>query len=345
MNRICRFQITVLTVLLVAAVLPVQATFPGRNGRIAFLLGPDIYTMKADGTDVKQLTHMGQGRAASFESWSPDGRQIVFNEGPAPPDGDGTGELWLMNADGSNQHLVLAEPDFAEIRPSFTPDGGSVIFSRCPTDVDGTCALYQITINGSGLQSITPFDLGIQDLAPRYSPDGSLAFTGTGRRGISCALYVQTVLDTGLRRLTPALLTARQPDWSPDGREIAFSSHFGTPQNKEIWVTNVETNSFRRLTHSGNDFFNDPQDFHPSWSPQGDAIVFERDVPDPPSSGIFLIKADGSGCRRLVALPSASRATVSHNSKLRALGTQSANRNVKQIETGGAMPRWGAATN
>jgi Tol biopolymer transport system component len=343
MNRICRFTNTVLTVLLVVAALPLQAAFPGKNGRIAFLLGHDIYTMNPDGSDVKQLTHMGQGRAATWESWSADGRQIVFNEGPAPPDGDGTGELWLMNADGSHQHLFLAEPDFGEIRPSFTPDGGSVIFSRCPAE--GTCALYQIGINGTGLEAITPLDLGIQDLSPRYSADGSLVFTAEARRGILLALYLETPLEPGLRRLTPAPLTARQPDWSPDGKNIAFSSNTRSPQNKEIWVTNIENHSFRRLTHNGNDFFNDPQDVNPSWSPQGDAIVFERDAPDPPSSGIFLIKAGGSGCRKLMTLPNSSRMTVSPNSKIRGLGTRTANRNAKQIEAGGAMPRWGAATN
>jgi hypothetical protein len=83
-----------------------------------------------------------------------------------------------------------------------------------------------------------------------------------GRRGILTALYLTTLLKPSLRRLTPAPLTAFQPDWSPDGNDIAFSSHVNTPQNKEIWVTNVETHSFRRLTHHGNDFFNDPQDFH-----------------------------------------------------------------------------------
>jgi Tol biopolymer transport system component len=77
-----------------------------------------------------------------------------------------------MDADGSNQRLLLAESDFVERRPSFTSDGGSVIFSRCRIDVDGTCALYQIRTNGSDLESITTFDVGISDLSPRYSSDG-----------------------------------------------------------------------------------------------------------------------------------------------------------------------------
>jgi Tol biopolymer transport system component len=59
---------------------PAEATFPGKNGRIAFILGPDVYTMNSNGSDVKQLTNLGPDGRASWESWSPDGKHIVFNE-------------------------------------------------------------------------------------------------------------------------------------------------------------------------------------------------------------------------------------------------------------------------
>lgn len=92
-----------------------------------------------------------------------------------------------------------------------------------------------------------------------------------------------------MRQLTPAALTTRQPDWSPDGNRIAVSSQFGTPRNEEIWVVDVDRNELRQLT-----------DYHPSWSPQGDAIVFERDAPDFSSSAVYIVKHDGPGCRKLV---------------------------------------------
>src|SRR4051812_40255830 len=91
--------ILVLVTLLLATAIPVSATYPGKNGRIAFIAGPDVYTMNPDGSDVKQLTNWGPDHPAFWESWSPDGKQIVFSEYPAP---DYIGQLWLMNADGSN---------------------------------------------------------------------------------------------------------------------------------------------------------------------------------------------------------------------------------------------------
>src|SRR5689334_13255195 len=82
--------------ILLATTIPASATYPGKNGRIAFIAGPDVYTMNPDGSGVKQLTNLDPDNSASFESWSPDGKQIVFNEYRAP---DFRGQLWLMNAD------------------------------------------------------------------------------------------------------------------------------------------------------------------------------------------------------------------------------------------------------
>src|SRR5215831_19129002 len=102
-----RFKVVLSSLLLVSAGFillptPAHATFPGNNGRIAFIFGPDIYTMNPDGSDVKQLTNVGES-VAFWESWSPDGKQLVFNVFSPP---NFVGEIWLMNADGSNQHLV-----------------------------------------------------------------------------------------------------------------------------------------------------------------------------------------------------------------------------------------------
>ena len=77
--------------------------------RIAFVsqqFGPAaLWIMNADGTNQRQVTPVGMG-ARSFD-WSPDGQRLVFlhrqeycfNCGePEPP---GSGELWLINADGT----------------------------------------------------------------------------------------------------------------------------------------------------------------------------------------------------------------------------------------------------
>jgi TolB protein len=329
---------------LLASTLPAHATFPGKNGRIAFVAGPDVYTMNPDGSDVKQLTNLGPDSGAFWESWSPDGKLIVFNEYRPP---DFLGQLWLMNADGSNQRLLLADADFVDERASFTADGNSVVFSRCQLDIEA-CALFQMSIDGSNITAITDFELGIQDRSPHYSSENRLTFTGTARDGIICAIELMNPEESAPRRLTPAPLAARQPDWSPDGRRIAFSTHCrgGTEnfQNEEIWMVDTEGNALRRLTRNGNEYFSGHHDLHPSWSPQGDAIVFERDAPDYSSSGIFIMKSDGSDSKEVLALGSSARKTISQRQRNRTLDSRTAHR-LKQIEDGGAMPQWGPAAN
>jgi len=316
-----------------------SATYPGANCRIAFVQGPDIYTMNPDGSDVKQLTNLGPDSGASRESWSPDGKQIVFNEFRPP---DFLGQLWLMNADGSNQHLLLAEADFDDERPSFTPDGGSVIFTRCRLDLPDTCALYQIDVTGAAPTAITNFELGLVDLNGEYSASGTLAFISVAREGIYCAIYIGTDSASELSRITPAALWARQPDWSPDGKKLAFSTHCGNPQNEEIWVVGAQGKLLHRLTKNGDDYFGGPHDFHPSWSPQGDAIVFERHTPDFSSSSLVIMKADGSSSKKLLTFRPSARTNGSfangiHGSRGVAKGR------LRQIEEGGALPQWGVA--
>lgn len=341
MTFLIKFRRIVPLILLGAAlfVTPAHATFPGKNGRIAFLVGPDIYTMNPDGSDVRQLTHMSADRAANWEFWSPDGKQIVFNEGPAAA--SGVGEIWLMNADGSNQRLVLVEENFSDDRPSFTPDGNSILFNRCRRLAE-ECAIYRIGVDGSGLRALTKYELGILDLSASASPDGqSLLFTGISHDGIIAALFLKGSDGSPLQRLTPVPLSPRQPNWSPDGKTIAFSTHCCNPQNQEIWTVRPDGSELRRLTNNGNDYFAGPHDFHPSWSPQGDAIVFERDAPNFSSSAIVVMRGDGTGLTKAITLPRSRPDVDARRSSVR-LRAQGQIR-FKQIEEGGALPRWGAA--
>jgi len=91
------------------------------------------------------------------------------------------------------------------------------------------------------------------------------------------------------------------PDWSPDGRQIAFDTT--RDGNFEIYVMNADGSNQRRLTNHFN------VDARPSWSPNGRQVVFHssRDVPhktEENSTGysafeIYVMDADGSNVRQL----------------------------------------------
>jgi TolB protein len=61
----------------------------------------EIYSMDADGTNPKRLTHTPEGDAID-PRWSPDGRQIVFVQVPRGRETPGPRIISVMNADGSN---------------------------------------------------------------------------------------------------------------------------------------------------------------------------------------------------------------------------------------------------
>ena len=143
----------------------------------------DIYTMNVDGTNVRRLTTAPGYDGGPF--FSPDGRLIVYRAWH-PTDSalvqyrellaqrlvrPNRMELWVMNADGSNQRQItqLGGANFA---PFFAPDGRRIIFSsNHKTPRSRNFDLYLVNLDGSGLEQVTTnteFD-GF----PMFSPDGA----------------------------------------------------------------------------------------------------------------------------------------------------------------------------
>ena len=78
-----------------------------------------------------------------------------------------------------------------------------------------------------------------------------------------------------------------EPDWSPDGRRIAFASR--RRGSFDIYVMNAAGTGTRRLTDTSDD------DDNPTWSPNGRRLAFNR------AGDIYVMSADGTGVRRVTA--------------------------------------------
>ena len=166
----------------------------------------DLYTMNVDGTDIKRLTNTPGYDGGAF--FSPDGKQIVYRAWH-PTDTALTNykdllkqrlvrpnrmELWVMNADGSNQHQIT-NLGGANFGPFFTPDGKRIIFSSNYTNPHSrNFDLYLVNLDGSGLEQIT-FDPEF-DGFPMFSPDGKLLVWASNRGEsagtINTNLYIAT---------------------------------------------------------------------------------------------------------------------------------------------------------
>jgi TolB protein len=93
---------------------------------------------------------------------------------------------------------------------------------------------------------------------------------------------------TGLRRLTRSRWPEFDPSWSPDGRFIAYRSE--PHEHPQLWVMNADGSGQHRLARDGG---------FPDWSPDGSMIVYAPGGGSSGRSWIAIMKADGSGKRRV----------------------------------------------
>ena len=294
-----RMLLTVVGAALIAALVggvrSAHATFPGANGRIAFTdftygNTVNIFTMTPQGLDVKQLTFLtseqgGDGQTA----WSPVGSKLVFTEFRA----DSPSRLWLMNADGSNKHLLFAEdPAYDDNQGNWSPDGSRVIFGRC-NFANQECSIYTVKTDGHGLTQITQPSHNAKsqnfDLLPEYSPDGkTISFSSFNRGGVQSGVYLAGPRGTNIHLITPTALEATDPDLAPDGSKLAFWTHCCNAEEQAISTVNPDGSGLQQLTFPGAE-----HDRRPSYSPQGDQIAFVRLSADFSTATIMTIPSGG----------------------------------------------------
>lgn len=226
--------------------------FSGREGNAY------IYKMYSDGSNLQRLTE-GVGGDTS-PRWSPDGTQIAFSR---------SGNLMLMNADGSGQTVIM------EAQPAATAEpcrAGSFVGSWSP---NGERITYYSAIVPSGAPS-------------------SYWVCSIKKDGSDITLLVGE----------PEGKLHAEPYWSPDGTKIAFRddrdgdcSQPGTC-NYDIFVLDIETGEQTNVTNHPS------MDIEPAWSPDGKWIVFASNREDP-SFDLYIIHPDGTGLQRLLDDPGA----------------------------------------
>jgi hypothetical protein len=167
-----------------AAVSSAQATFTGRNGRLAvsWYFGDcarQIATIRPDGERFRRLTSCRSG--AEDPEWSPDGRRLLYVR---------DGGVRVMAADGSRQRFVPPPaPPIDGVRvlraePSFAPDGKRFAYTA---RLERGAEIWTARLDGSRDRRLRAGS------APRWSPDGRrialshgdgivIVDAGTGRR-------------------------------------------------------------------------------------------------------------------------------------------------------------------
>lgn len=159
---------------------------------------------------AEQIT-FGAGGYRGRLSWTPDGR-IVFDS-----EAGNAATISVMNADGSNQKLLLGEQPNKTYtgRASVSPDGRYVVFA---SEATGTRHIWRMNLDGSNLTQLTQGD---GEDSPHCSPDGRwVAYTRLERKGINHPTIWRVPIDGGQPKQMVADYTS-YPAVSPDGKWVA----------------------------------------------------------------------------------------------------------------------------
>jgi len=207
----------------------------------------EIFVSKRDGSNVRRLTDAPGYDAEG--SYSPDGKLIVFCslrhafplEKLSPEDRKRMqtdpayfGDIYLMNADGSNVRRLTNTPGY-DGGPFFSPDGKRVIWRRFNEKGD-TADVYTAKLDGSDVRRLT--DFGAMSWAPYFHPSGQYVIYTANKLGF--ANFELFVVDE-LGAKEPVRVTYTDgfdglPVFSPDGKKLAWTSGRTPEKNSQIFM-------------------------------------------------------------------------------------------------------------
>jgi dipeptidyl aminopeptidase/acylaminoacyl peptidase len=153
----------------------------------------DIWRMSRDGTDLKNLTAKTYPWRDRLPAWSPDGSRIAFYRQGRPADSissAGLPGLWVMNADGTNQQLLMPFDNFPDEPPEWSPDGSWIASS------DGVPEVSDIWLAPSQGGKAVPIPIPGLERSICWSPDSTaLMFTHDDGDNLSLMLVKLETLE------------------------------------------------------------------------------------------------------------------------------------------------------
>jgi Tol biopolymer transport system component len=261
-----------------------HATFPGRNGDLAFVYESPNSPCSEEGcfAPVSILVADSRGRSIrrvagpgythdtpGAPAFSPDGRSIAYNED----------RVFVVTPRGRRAVVRGGE------EPAWAPDGKRLAFTRYgPSDPDaGLDRSSDIFVMPQGGQPELLVEHGRE---PAWATTGAIAFVRGPRHRYGEHTLSQIYLvdpEVGARLLTST--PGEQPDWSPDGTRVVFERTVGRDsrgfERTSVYVVNVDGSGLRRVA-SGAD---------PVWSPDGRRIAFAK------RGSLYTIGANGGRVR------------------------------------------------
>jgi TolB protein len=271
-------------------------------------------------SDVHQLTHGGQNAEAY---WGPDGKRLIFQTTRPPYDCD---QMFVMNADGSDQHLVSTGKGRTTCG-YFLADNKHIVYASthladaaCPANPDrskgylwGVFAGYDIFLagdDGKVEKRLTE--------APGYDAEatvnwktGTILYTSVSSGDLD--LWTMKSDGSGKRQLTRTPGYDGGAVFSRDGKKIVWRANYPktpadmdkyktlladnltAPMKMEIMVGNSDGSGAHAITDFG------CASFAPTFTPDGKKILFSSNKHDCDSRHfeLYLVNVDGTGLQQV----------------------------------------------
>lgn len=247
-----------------------------------------LWTVKARGGEEKQLTSGGlpsvefkllpynRTQAVNF-SWSPDSKKIAYISNRS-----GQLNIWLVNADGSNDTLLTNNNDanLFVYCPIWSSDGKRVAYSsrskKSSPDGKQLYSIFVIDVETKNSKVVAQAET-FQRLIGWSESDKELMFAAINRKnetGLPTEVsIVQVDNETGKERTVAKIESAYlfNINLSADKKMIAFTSNKDDRDN--VWAMPTSKGEIRKLTSNS-----DPRLYYStlSWSPNGQAIYFGK---------------------------------------------------------------------
>lgn len=217
----------------------------------------EIWTMNADGSNQTRLTNSGSAGCldeslvtstwSENPSWSPDGTKIIFTSDRSTTSIDE--DLWIMNADGTNQVKFFGAATAAESEGVFSPDGKTIVFQIEPYNPTGCSGITDggeiWFINSDGTnprRKTTSVNCSFEENYT-WAPDGSKVYYTASVSTLPCGDEVTSV--TSDPNITVKIgrtsclggAGSEHPIFSPDGTKVVFANGSG---GDTIWFMNPD---------------------------------------------------------------------------------------------------------
>ena len=179
----------------------------------------EIFVANANGTGLRQVTHMTAGAPYSMDvnkpAWSPDGKRLVFEvQNLSTADPPNRRAIFIVNVDGSGLRQLTDWSLNGGDHPDWSPDGKRILFRAVSAAERNSGNLYTVAPDGSKLTQLTHYPSPKTVLLGSFSPDGKWIVFSRFNNTPYPAIDVMRTDGTGLRPVTRDNHTY-SPDWGP----------------------------------------------------------------------------------------------------------------------------------